>query len=124
MLLRSTVMKRVFASAVFAAFASAAMADTFLDGTYVVGQGVEAGFYTAPGGDHCTWYVLHTVDDNTTGSGRDPVVEISAGDVLFHSQECGLWKDAPAPRSHQATMRWPGSANGPLHLAWVLLPCW
>jgi hypothetical protein len=71
---------------------------TFGNGTYTVGQTVQAGTYRAPGpGDNCYWERLSgfggassdIIANNTTG---DPsVVTIAATDKGFRTEGCGTW---------------------------------
>ena len=71
----------------------AAHADTFLDGTHIVGKDVEPGYYQAVGGPHCTWAImLDAKGESDTGGGRKQLVELRVGDLVFHSTRCGMWR--------------------------------
>ena len=67
------------------------------DGTWLVGQEVSAGIYTASGGEQCSWKRLSgfggTSDDviaRAFGAVR-PIVEIAPTDKGFMSSNCGQW---------------------------------
>ena len=97
------LMQRLFlVVAVFSLLASPVFADTFLDGTYVVGKDILPGMYQAPGGQNCAWQLQHKDWSSVIGDGRNPVVEILATDLTFLSTGCGMWK--PAPETSKATL--------------------
>ena len=67
------------------------------DGTWLVGQEVSAGIYTASGGEQCSWKRLSgfggTSDDviaRAFGAVR-PIVEIAPTDRGFMTSNCGQW---------------------------------
>ncbi len=76
------------------------------DGTWVVGEEVSAGTYSATAGDLCYWERLsgfgNDIDDiiaNDLGSGRQ-IIEIAPTDVGFHTSDCGEWtkiNSSPTP---------------------------
>ncbi len=72
-------------------FVSALAEARVLDGTHLVGTEIKPGVYTAPGGEHCFWSRIQKGDENITGAGRSPVVEVKASDLAFHSSGCGMW---------------------------------
>ena len=68
------------------------------DGTWLVGDEIEAGTYAAPGGDLCIWSRLSgfsgTYDEviaSDFGTGRQ-VVAIAASDAGFKTSGCGAWR--------------------------------
>ena len=70
---------------------------TIPDGTWLVGDEVTAGTYSATGGDRCYWARLSgfggTVDDiiaNDANASR-PVVDIAPTDKGFETSGCGQW---------------------------------
>jgi hypothetical protein len=74
-----------------------APATGFGTGTYVVGQNIYAGLYSAPGGSSCYWKRLtgfggsfEEIIANDFGS-VNPVVRIALSDVGFHTSDCGTW---------------------------------
>jgi len=76
---------------------AAPIADTFGDGTYVVGEDIAPGRYRAPGSDlGCYWARLssldgaHSIIANDAGSGPR-VVTILATDAAFETTGCGTW---------------------------------
>jgi hypothetical protein len=84
---------------------------SFGSGTYRVGVDIPAGRYEAPGGPGCYWERLRgfagTIDDiiaNDFGTSH-VVVDIGAGDVGFHAEDCGTFVQYSPPPA-------PGSAFG------------
>lgn len=72
----------------------------FGDGTYVVGEDIEPGRYSAPGGELCYWERLSgfggTFDEiiaNNISEGP-ATVEIAASDAGFTTNGCGTWTPA------------------------------
>ena len=87
-------------------------ADTFLDGTHLVGKGIQPGIYAAPGGARCTWSIFRSGDSNVTGGGKGPAIELAASDLAFHSSGCGMWRPAPETVLAQVEDRmWIDAAN-------------
>ena len=87
-------------------------ADTFLDGTHLVGKGIQPGIYAAPGGARCTWSIFRSGDNNVTGGGKGPAIELAASDLAFHSSGCGMWRPAPEAVLAQVEDRmWLDAAN-------------
>ena len=80
-----------------AVLAVAASAQSFGDGTHLVGTEIAAGTYRAPGGDFCRWERLSSLGGepgSRIGSdlgGTNPAVEIQATDKAFRSEDCGTW---------------------------------
>jgi hypothetical protein len=72
----------------------------FGDGTHVVGQDIDPGRYSAPGGEFCYWERLSgfsgELDDIiANGLSEGPVViEIGSGDAGFSTNGCGTWTPA------------------------------
>ncbi len=70
---------------------------TISDGTWLVGEEVPAGIYSAPGGDECSWKrrsgFSGTSDDTIAGDFGvvRPVVEIAPTDKGFTTSDCGQW---------------------------------
>ncbi|MBA2425661.1 MAG: hypothetical protein H0V60_01105 [Actinobacteria bacterium] len=70
---------------------------TFGNGTFVVGEDIPAGTYTAPGGGSCYWARLSglsgTLGDimaNHIGPGTQ-TVSLSGAEAAFETQGCGEW---------------------------------
>ena len=81
---------------------------TVPDGTWLTGEEVLAGIYSAPGGDQCSWKRLSGfsgTSDDTIAEGLGvvrPVVEIASSDIGFATINCGHWtavelKPTPTP---------------------------
>jgi putative cell wall-binding protein len=69
----------------------------FEDGTWIVGTDVQAGTWSAPGGEGCYWARLNgfsgelaDIESNDFGS-TNPVVEVSSADAGFMASGCGEW---------------------------------
>lgn len=70
------------------------------DGTYLVGTDIMPGIYRMPGGSHCYWARLSSLNtsdiiDNNNSSGPQ-TVEIQPSDRAFISHGCGTWTLAQA----------------------------
>ena len=72
----------------------------FGDGTYVVGEDIDPGRYSAPGGEFCYWERLSgfggTIDEiiaNDISEGP-ATVEIAGSDAGFSTNGCGTWTPA------------------------------
>ena len=76
---------------------AAAHAQSFGDGTHVVGLDIQPGIYRAPGGDTCIWQRLSGLSgeyQDIIASGllaTKPTVEIQATDKAFMATNCGAW---------------------------------
>ena len=79
------------------------------DGTWMVGNEVAAGIYSAPGGAECSWKRLSgfsgaTEDTIAAGSGADRlIVEIVPTDRGFSTSGCGQWTLISAPSTPTPT---------------------
>ncbi len=79
------------------------------DGTWMVGNEVAAGIYSAPGGAECSWKRLSgfsgaTEDTIAAGSGADRlIVEIVPADRGFSTSGCGQWTLISAPSTPTPT---------------------
>ena len=92
------------------------------DGTWLVGDEVSAGIYSAPGGAQCAWKRLSgfggTTDDiiaSDFGIVR-PIVEISQTDIGFTTSDCGAWtliKQVSTPTSAKTPTQAPTLATTP-----------
>lgn len=82
---------------------------SFGNGTWVVGSQVPAGLYRAPGGSSCYWERLSGFGGSlaeiiANGFGDQKiVVEISASDVGFSSEDCGTWTNTFGPITSSKT---------------------
>ena len=72
-------------------------AQSFGDGTHLIGTDISAGTYRAPGGEYCMWERLSglsgAMSDYIAGdvpTGR-AIVEIKPTDKAFKTQGCGTW---------------------------------
>jgi hypothetical protein len=78
-------------------------ATSFGDGTYMVGQSIVAGTYSAPGGSSCYWERRSDVSGSVSGviandfGAITPTVTIAAIDVAFDSTSCGTWQLMSVP---------------------------
>ncbi len=79
---------------------------TFREGDYLADYDMEIGYYTAPGGDRCTWVEYMDFQDApwsevAIGHGHSPRVAVQGG---IWSRGCGTWtyekKIGAIPRSH------------------------
>ena len=76
---------------------------SFPDGTWLVGDEINAGVYTSPGGEKCSWKRLRgfsgTSDDIIAeGLGVDrPIVQIAESDTGFSTKDCGRWTSLELP---------------------------
>ena len=78
----------------------------------LVGKGIQPGIYAAPGGARCTWSIFRSGDNNVTGGGKGPAIELAASDLAFHSSGCGMWRPAPEAVLAQVEDRmWLDAAN-------------
>ena len=85
--------KYTAASVLFAiTLVAPAYAQSFLDGTYLIGEDVEPGHYQSVGGPHCKWAIFDASATTVTGTGRNQSVEIKADDISFTSHRCGTWR--------------------------------
>lgn len=76
------------------------------DGTYVVGVDILPGMYRTPGGTHCYWARLRSLDtsdiiDNNNSTGPQ-AVDILPTDRAFLTDNCQTWSLASAPSSTTA----------------------
>jgi hypothetical protein len=67
-------------------------------GTYIVGDGITAGTYKAPGGDNCYWERDKDLEGNVDSilangglNGGQQIVEILPTDKAFKTHGCGTW---------------------------------
>ena len=76
---------------------------SFPDGTWLVGDEIAAGVFSAPGGEKCSWKRLSgfsgTSDDIIAeGIGVDrPIVEVAESDTGFSTKDCGRWTSVELP---------------------------
>lgn len=95
------------------------------DGTYSVGAGLKPGLYKATGGGQgCYWERLSSfsgrlsdIKANYYGSART-YVQISAGDVGFSTQGCGVWTTVPATGARASKV----TADGTYRVGVDILP--
>ena len=79
------------------------------DGTWLVGEEVPAGIYSAAGGAQCSWKRLSgfggTFDDTIAGDFGvvRPIVEITPTDNGFSTSGCGLWTLVKPPSTPTPT---------------------
>ena len=72
-------------------------ASSFGDGTHMVGDDIEPGTYTAPGGAFCYWERLSGTSGEFTDiiandlGDSQHVVTVDGGDVAFSTDGCGEW---------------------------------
>ena len=116
-------------------------AQTFGDGTHIVGQDVEPGTYRAPGGEFCYWERLSgfggSFDELISGDvpSGGTVVTIKGSDAGFKTQGCGLWRvvggDGPSDLSDRAVLAtsdapvvgsWTWNTNDGKRFAMTMLP--
>ena len=77
---------------------------TLTDGTWVVGDEVDPGVYSAPGGSGCYWERLSgfsgefgDIIANDSSSGGRQIVAIDASDAGFSTNNCGEWTQTAKP---------------------------
>ena len=77
---------------------------TLTDGTWVVGDEVDPGVYSAPGGSGCYWERLSgfsgefgDIIANDSSSGGRQIVAIDASDAGFSTNNCGEWTQTATP---------------------------
>lgn len=75
-----------------------AFGQSFGDGTHLVGSGIQAGTYRAPGGEWCMWERLSGLSGDMSDwiAGDVPtggaIVEIKPTDKAFKASGCGTWE--------------------------------
>ncbi|MDE0001790.1 MAG: hypothetical protein OXQ29_03755 [Rhodospirillaceae bacterium] len=82
------------AAAVLSALAVCASAQTFGDGTHLVGIEIDPGTYRASESEYCRWERLANLSGeigSRLGFGYRPVVEIKPTDKAFSAEGCGTW---------------------------------
>lgn len=77
------------------------------DGTYVVGVDILPGMYRTPGGTHCYWARLRSLDtsdiiDNNNSSTGPQAVDILPSDRAFLTDNCQIWSLASTPSNTTA----------------------
>ena len=78
-------------------------AETFGDGTYMVGQEIQPGAYEATGGESCVWFLHRGGNQYVTSLSTDSdVVEILGSDLAFHTERCGTWRSVAEPTESAA----------------------
>ncbi len=77
---------------------------TLSDGMWVVGDEVDPGVYSAPGGSGCYWERLSgfsgefgDIIANDSSSGGRQIVAINANDAGFSTNNCGEWTQTATP---------------------------
>ena len=106
--------RTIVAAAVFAAAAAPwASAQTFGDGTHLVGVEIAPGTYRASGGDFCIWRRLASLGGelgSLLGSGFQPMVEIKPTDKAFWVEGCGTWTLLSAEPEPEPVFDWDDTA--------------
>ena len=88
----------VVAALVLLTMGRPAHAQTFGDGTHVVGIDIQPGIYRAPGGEWCQWFRLPDLSGDVGKAlaygimVTKPTVEIVSTDKAFRAQNCGTWE--------------------------------